>query len=402
MAATEQSSVMNVGRPAYARPLSDFAVRKRVSVDPKQFPDEEFELLSIPAYDSGVPEKLRGSEIGSTKIVVEPGDVLISRIIPHIQRVWIVPERNDRRQIASGEWIVFRGEDISSDFLRHMLLAKPFHDQFMQTVAGMGGSLLRARPRDVEQIEIPVPASLDDQRRIATILDKAHSIRRRREEALGLADAFLKSTFLEMFGDPSTNPKGWPIESIRDLVIDAKYGTSQKADVTNGHYPMLRMGNLTYSGEIDTSDLKYVDLADRDVEKYTVRRGDILFNRTNSPELVGKTAVFQLDDVYAYAGYLVRARVNQRANPHYISHYLNSDFGKSLLRGMCKSIIGMANINAQELQNIKIPVPPVTKQNSFGAIVERVDSTRANLRNELGNAEQLIASLSQCAFRGEL
>ncbi|MEW8195892.1 MAG: hypothetical protein AB2793_19430, partial [Candidatus Thiodiazotropha sp.] len=106
------------------QPLSNFAVRRRGSVDPKKFPEEEFELFSIPAYDAGVPEQLRGAEIGSTKKVVKPGDVLISRIVPHIKRVWVVPEANGKRQIASGEWIVFRGEDIVPEFLRHMLLAK--------------------------------------------------------------------------------------------------------------------------------------------------------------------------------------------------------------------------------------------------------------------------------------
>jgi type I restriction enzyme, S subunit len=87
-------------QPRPMKPLANFAVRRRGSVDPMKFPDEEFELFSIPAYDAGLPEVLKGMEIGSTKQVVKPGDVLISRIVPHIQRVWVVPEGNGNRQIA--------------------------------------------------------------------------------------------------------------------------------------------------------------------------------------------------------------------------------------------------------------------------------------------------------------
>jgi type I restriction enzyme, S subunit len=101
------------------RPLRDYAVNGRGSIDPKMHPEEEFELFSIPAYDVGSPEILKGAAIGSAKKLVEPGDVLISRIIPHIQRVWIVCERNGhRKQIASGEWIIFRGDDICPEYLR--------------------------------------------------------------------------------------------------------------------------------------------------------------------------------------------------------------------------------------------------------------------------------------------
>jgi len=262
------------------------------------------------------------------------------------------------------------------------------------TVKGIKLDLLRS---------LPFPRlARAEQRRIAAILDKADAIRRKREQSLSLADDFLRSVFLEMFGDPSTNSKGWPVGSIRDLIVDAKYGTSQKADVEVGSYPVLRMGNLTYLGRIDPTDLKYLDLKDNEIEKYTVRRGDILFNRTNSRELVGKTAVVMADEVYAYAGYLVRSRTNSRANPHYISAFLNSTFGKATLQGMCKSIIGLANINAQEFQNIRIPVPPFCLQNRFGAVLERTEATRQLLQADLRNAADLFAALSQRAFRGEL
>jgi len=139
---------------------------KRGSVDPSAFPDEEFDLYSIPAFDQGAPETLLGNKIGSTKQVVQPGDVLLSRIVPHIRRAWIVGPNRNRRIIASGEWIVFRGKEIEPRYLRHVLVGDPFHAEFMRTVSGVGGSLLRARPRYVAKIHVPLP-SLSEQRRIA-------------------------------------------------------------------------------------------------------------------------------------------------------------------------------------------------------------------------------------------
>lgn len=165
---------------------------------------------------------------------------------------------------------------------------------------------------------------------------------------------------------------------------------------------MLRMGNITYSGAIDFSGLKYVDLSKKDQPKYLVEKGDLLFNRTNSKELVGKTAVYDRDDVAAIAGYLIRVRMNEKGNSYYVSGYLNSTHGKSTLQNMCKSIVGMANINAQEMQNIQILLPPIEIQNKYAAIFQ---ATKQRLRSQSqseGNLADLFAALSQKAFRGEL
>src|SRR5262249_11029867 len=135
-------------------------------------PDEVFDLYSIPAFDRREPEVLRGSEIGSTKQLVKPGDVMISKIIPHIRRAWVVGKNRGRRTIASSEWIVFRDKRIYPEFMRHVLVEDRFHAKFMSTVSGVGGSLLRARPAYVAKIEIPLPP-LAEQRRIAEVLDRA-------------------------------------------------------------------------------------------------------------------------------------------------------------------------------------------------------------------------------------
>ena len=139
-------------------PVSRFMKEGVKTVDPRTAPDEMFELWSIPAFDAGSPELVRGGEIGSQKKVVSPGDVLLSRIIPHIRRGWVVRENSDgRRQIASTEWIVFSSTEVVPGFLRQLLVSDFFHVSFMQTITGVGGSLSRANPGAVGEIKIPLP-----------------------------------------------------------------------------------------------------------------------------------------------------------------------------------------------------------------------------------------------------
>jgi len=380
---------------------SELMLKRGGSVNPIKFPEETFELFSIPAYDSDQPEILSGKDIGSSKSCIEPNDVLLSKIVPHIRRCWVVPDGKEYRQIGSGEWIIFRDERFYPQFLKHFLTSDGFHHQFMNTVAGVGGSLVRARPAFVEKIQIPLPP-LQEQKRIAAILDKADSVRRKRQKAISLADDFLRSVFLDMFGDPVTNPKEFKKGTIRDLIESANYGSSGKASETEGKYPILRMGNITYEGGWDFTNLKYIDLSEKDEPKYLTQKGDLLFNRTNSKELVGKTAVFEEDEPMAIAGYLIRVRPNEKGNNYYISGYLNSYHGKQTLLNMCKSIVGMANINAQELQDIKILLPPLELQNEYEQIVK---STKLKLKRFYTSEELLndnFKSLSQKAFSGEL
>ena len=283
-------------------------------------------------------------------------------------------------------------------YLFHYLQTSAFR---YWTRKSSGINIKNIRKSELDNVIIPLPVR-EKQYRIATILDKADAIRRKRKQFLIQADELLKSVFLKIFGNPVSNPYGWSRGTIRDLVREVKYGTSQRASTDTGQYKILRMGNITYSGQLDIADLKYVDIEPNSVEKYTVRKGDILFNRTNSKELVGKTTVFDLDEAFAYAGYLVRARVNECADPYYISGFLNSDYGKFTLRSMCKSIIGMANINAQDFQNISILIPPVNLQRKYRDLHEVVRNQSKKWQKALEEANTLAASFSQRAFRGEL
>lgn len=170
----------------------------------------------------------------------------------------------------------------------------------------------------------------------------------------------------------------------------------------NGNVPVLRMNNITFGGDWEFGDLKFMDLKRDSWDRYTVRAGDLLFNRTNSKELVGKTAVFRGADAMAFAGYLIRVRVNQHADPEYLAGFLNCSYGKRLVRKMAKNIVGMANINAQELRGIRLPAPPLALQKQFGRAVHQSLVSRDQHVSELKTMNELRTSLQQRAFRGEL
>src|SRR5438477_1773768 len=201
-------------------PLGEIMPPKSGSVDPSRFPDEIFDLYSVPAFDRGKPDVIAGRAIGSEKQIVQPGDVLLSKIIPHIRRCWVVGKERGRRMIASSEWIVFRDDRIYADYLRHVLVGNYFHAQFMQTVSGVGGSLLRARASFVAGIEIPVPP-LCEQHRVAGQLEQADRLRRARRYALELSDTFLPAAFLELFGDLEHKGRRWRVRELREIAVIA-------------------------------------------------------------------------------------------------------------------------------------------------------------------------------------
>lgn len=250
------------------------------------------------------------------------------------------------------------------------------------------------------QLEIPVPP-LSEQRRIVAILEQADILRAKRQEALARLDELKQAIFIEMFGDPATNPKGWPTTTIGALLDSASYGTSEKSG-SSGEFPVLRMNNITRKGEVDLADLKYMDLTTSEHERYLVKAGDVLFNRTNSAELVGKTAMFREQTPMAYAGYLIRLRTNANSDPEYLNGFMNTPYTKRVLRGMCKSIIGMANINATEVQSITIAKPPLELQVQYRQRIGALLQVKGRHREFLTALDDLFSSLQRRAFRGEL
>ena len=232
---------------------------------------------------------------------------------------------------------------------------------------------------------------------IVSVLQHAESVITLRQKELQKLDDLVKARFVEMFGIYPANQMGWETGKIRDTVADVRYGSSRPA-VDGGKYPYLRMNNITYGGELDLSDVKRIDVPENELDKCTVRRGDVLFNRTNSKELVGKTCVYDRDEMMVLAGFVIRVRVNDRVLPEFLSAFLNTDFSKKTLSEMCKAAIGQANINAQEMQNIGLYLPPLELQRQFVQFKKQVDKSKVVVQKALDEAQTLFDSLMQQYF----
>ena len=224
---------------------------------------------------------------------------------------------------------------------------------------------------DTEVLLVP----LDVQKNIASVLSNVENSILFRKEQLTKLDELIKARFVEMFGTYPDNPFGWNTGKIQDVVSNVRYGSSRPA-VEGGKYPYLRMNNITYAGELDLTDTKRIDVPDSELDKCTVQRGDVLFNRTNSKELVGKTCVYNRDDMMVLAGFVIRVRVNERILPEFLVAFLNTAFSKQMLLGMCKTAIGQANINAKEMQNIGLYIPPIALQEQFVDLKKQTDKSK--------------------------
>ena len=247
---------------------------------------------------------------------------------------------------------------------------------FQNAILNVGSRAAQAgfNKEDLSKLDIECP-ELSEQENIASILDKVEIVIRKRKEELVFLDKLIKARFVELFGDPIKNPKGWEVVTIGDVVTEVRYGTSKPA-VEGGKYPYLRMNNLTADGHLDLNDLKYIDIPGDEIEKCVVRKGDVLFNRTNSIELVGKTTVFDLSEDMIIAGYIIRVRLNERLLPEVLSQYMNLEALKDILRSMAKGAVNQANINAQELQSIKVYIPDIKLQKQFVEMKEQVDKSK--------------------------
>ena len=250
--------------------------------------------------------------------------------------------------------------------------------------------------KQVSQLDIKLP-ELEQQKQIVKVLDKVTELISLRKQQLTKLDELVKARFVEMFGTFPANPFRWSIGKIQDVVSDVRYGSSRPA-VEGGKYPYLRMNNITYSGELDLRDTKRIDIPDSELDKCTVRRGDVLFNRTNSKELVGKTCVYNRDELMVLAGFVIRVRVNERIRSEVLSAFLNMDFSKRMLIGMCKTAIGQANINAKELQNIDLYIPPIELQDQFVTLKNKIDQQKQTVQQSLDKLELLKKALMQEYF----
>ncbi|MBD1601142.1 restriction endonuclease subunit S [Pseudomonas sp. CA3A] len=379
--------------------LDELMVRRNGSVNPAKFVDEEFELHSIPAFDAGRPDFVNGSQIGSSKQVVQPNDVMISKIIPHIRRASVVGASSGRRQIASGEWIVFRSERVFPNYLRQVLVSDDFNAKFMNTVAGVGGSLLRARPAEVAKIKIPLPP-LPEQRRIAAILDKADALRAKRREAIAKLDQLLQSVFLEMFGDPVTNPNKFIVKPLGDVATQVTDGAHHTPERTTHGIPLLSarnvlMGSLKFTNTDFVGQEEYERLRKRCEPK----KGDILISCSGS---IGRVSVVRTDLPFVLVRSAALVKLDPAlVTPTFMEHQLRTPYlqGQMLMSAKSSS---QANLFQAPIRALRVLVPPIALQNQFEKVANNVAKRHAELLEAEKLTDSLFFSIQGQAFSGKL
>ena len=380
--------------------LSRLIAEKVPTVDPAKFPDEEFELWSIPAFDAGQPEIVKGLKIGSSKQIVEPGDVLLSKIVPHIRRGWVVTEAGRRRQIASGEWIVFRGATFDSKFLRHILVSNDFHAMFMMTVAGVGGSLLRARPQAVKALSIFLPP-LSEQKRIAAILDQADDLRRKQSRSTYLAGTLEQALFRATF-DGCEQPSVTST-SLGPHISFVTSGGRGWAKYYSDHGERFIRSMDVRMGYISEDEPAFVNVKpSAETRRTKIQDNDILLTITGSR--IGRVAHVPIDWGCGYISqHVAIIRLNQeRLDPRFVAFYMTLPEGGQ--RQILKMQYGQSKpgLNFDQIARFEIPVPSLADQAKFLNDLDQLKTVQSARAHAAVNADALFTSLQHRAFRGEL
>ena len=187
-------------------------------------------------------------------------------------------------------------------------------------------------------------------------------------------------------------PESWEVLPLGDLLIIAQYGMSVKGD-SEGNYPILRMANQA-DGRIVANKLQFVEISEAEFAKFKVEWGDILFNRTNSFDLVGRTAIHDLDGDYVFASYLIRVRTDgERLNPFFLNLDFNRDETQAHLKSIATRAVSQSNISATRLKGFHIPLPRLADQEEILACVSPFDAKIALHKTNLATLQDLFRAL---------
>jgi type I restriction enzyme S subunit len=269
-----------------------------------------------------------------------------------------------------------------------------------------GSSIPHISKSVFENLKVPLPP-LETQRKIVAILEKAEETKRLRMQADELTNQLLQSVFLEMFGDPVKNPKGWEIvkleKLLRNSILNGLYLPKDKY-VKNGGIEMVHMSDAFY-GIVKRGNLKQVNINEKEIEKYNVDYNDILIARRslNYEGSAKPCRVHRSSKPIVFESSLIKLSPDQnKILPTYLYYYLNDERARKVFvfKYVTKSTI--SGINQNGLKKIDILVPPIELQQKFVQIVEKVESMRQKQLQSQQQTNNLFNALMQKAFKGEL
>ncbi|EJZ2585365.1 restriction endonuclease subunit S, partial [Escherichia coli] len=293
---------------------------------------------------------------------VYPGDLLLTNSMS-FGRPYIL----DVEGCIHDGWLVLspKNNQIHIDYFYHYLNSPTAKIIISNKAAG---AVVKNLNSDiVRNLEIPFPP-FAEQVRIASTLDKADGIRQKREQAIKLADDFLRATFLEMFGDPVQNPKGWNVKPLADQIIHANNGISRrrKEDTNEGDI-VLRLQDVHYSGITFDKELNRIKLVDKEKQIARVEYDDLLFIRVNgNPNYVGRTAVFKsyIEPVY-HNDHLIRIKLDNEYQSDFLCYLINSPFSRKLIAQQIKTSAGQHTISQDGILKLMFYRPPIELQEKF-------------------------------------
>ena len=321
----------------------------------------------------------------------------------HVGSKMYLASREVEDAIATGEWLIIRANSNKLDlkYKHYLLQAQSMKQKIKSLIRG-----IHLYPKDVQSIKIPLPP-LPVQHRIAEILEKADALRQKRKKVNELADQFLQSVFLEMFGDTVMNPMGWEIDRLENLckekgIICGPFGSQLKiGEYINKGIPVYGIDNVEVNQFVWAkpkfiSREKYKELCSFRVEPY-----DILITRTGT---VGRTCIVPENIEQAIIGpNLLRVRLDQlKLLPIFFTSLLSFSFSiKEEIKRMSPGAT-VAVFNTTNLKKLKIPLPPLDLQRKFASIVDQYKNLEEKNKYNSTELENLFSSLLQRAFTGDL
>jgi type I restriction enzyme S subunit len=258
----------------------------------------------------------------------------------------------------------------------------------------------------LKECSIPFP-SIPEQKRIAAILDKADAVRRKRQESIRLLDEFLRSVFLEMFGDPVRNEKGWEVDRIEGVIHGIQAGWSVEGEErkrNEDEYAVLKVSSIT-QGVFNETEYKVINKSVKLKKMITPQKGDLLFSRANTRELVGATCLIKKNYPFLILpDKLWKVSVNEDVmNSCYLKHILSTEHLRNEISKHATGTSGsMLNISMDKFKHILVPIPPISIQNKFSRIAEEVEQNKNMLEKSLVEMENSFNSMIQKAFRGRV